>query len=69
MYCCQFHCPFLVSCVEERPWWPKQSPNRGRKKKAKGEEEREVKSSLFILDLKYGKLQDSGKQEEGKTLP
>ena len=26
----------LVNCVEERPWWPMQSPNKGRKKKAKG---------------------------------
>ena len=27
----------------------------------------EVRSSLLILDLKNGKLQDSGKEEEGKT--
>ena len=27
-----------------------------------------MRSSLLILDLKDGKLQDSGKQEEGKTL-
>ena len=26
----------LVSYVGESPWWPIQSPNRGRKKKAKG---------------------------------
>ena len=26
---------FLVSYVGERPWWPIQSPNKGRKKKAK----------------------------------
>ena len=25
---------FLVGYVEERPWWPIQSPNIGRKKKA-----------------------------------
>ena len=25
---------FLVGYVEERPWWPIQSPNTGRKKKA-----------------------------------
>ena len=25
---------FLVGYVEERPWWPIQSPNKGRKKKA-----------------------------------
>ena len=30
--------------------------------------EREIRSSLFILDLKDGKLQDSGKQEEGKAF-
>ena len=29
---------------------------------------REIRSSLLILDLKDGKLQDSGKQEEGKTF-
>ena len=27
---------FLVSYVGERPWWPMQSPNKGRKKKVKG---------------------------------
>ena len=27
-----------------------------------------MKSSLLILDLKDGRLQDSGKQEEGKTF-
>ena len=25
---------FLLGYVEERPWWPIQSPNKGRKKKA-----------------------------------
>ena len=45
----------LVSHVGE-------SPNKGRKKKAKGLEEREIRSSLLILDLKDGKLKDSGKQ-------
>ena len=29
-------CFFLPSYVEERPWWPIQSPNKGRKKKAEG---------------------------------
>ena len=47
---------FLVSYVEERPWWPIQIPNKGRKKKAKGEEEKEIRSSLLILDLKDGNL-------------
>ena len=32
------------------------SPNNGRKKKAKGYEEGEIRSSLLILDLKDGKL-------------
>ena len=30
--------------------------------------ERETRLSLLILDLKDGKLQDSGKQEEGKAF-
>ena len=56
-----------MSYVEERPWWPIESPNNGRKK-VKGYEEREIRSSLLILDLKDGKLYDLGKQEEGKTF-
>ena len=47
---------FLVGYVEERPWWPIQSPNIGGKKKASSKEDREIRSSLFILDLKDGKL-------------
>ena len=47
---------FLVGYVEERPWWPIQSPKKGREKKAKGEEEKEIRSSLLIVDLKDGKL-------------
>ena len=43
-------------------------PSKRRKKKAKGKEEREIRSNLFILELKDGKLQDSGKEEEGKTF-
>ena len=39
-----------------------QSPNNGRTTKVKGEEEREIRSSLLILDLIDGKLQDAGKQ-------
>ena len=30
--------------------------------------EGEIRSRLLILDLKDGKLSDSGKQEEGKTF-
>ena len=26
----------FMNYVEERPWWPIKSPNKGRKKKAKG---------------------------------
>ena len=33
-------------------------------KKEKGYEEREIRSSLLILDLKEGKLQDSGNEED-----
>ena len=45
---------FLVSFVEERLWWPMQSPNKGRKEKEKGLDEREIRLSLLILDLKDG---------------
>ena len=38
--------------------WPIQSPSKGTKRKAKGYEEREIRSSLLILDLKDGKLLD-----------
>ena len=47
---------FLVSYVEERPRRSIPSSSKGRKKKAKGEEEREIRSSLLILGLKDGKL-------------
>ena len=47
---------FLVGYVEERPSWPIQSPNKGRKKKASSKEDREIRSGLLILDLKDGKL-------------
>ena len=45
-----------MSYVDERTWWPNQPLKRGRKKKAKGQEEMEVRSSLLILDLKGGTL-------------
>ena len=61
-------CVFLVSYVGERSWQPIQSPNKGRKKKVEGSEEREIRSSLLIVDLKDGKLYDSGKQEGGKMF-
>ena len=57
-----------MSCVEERSRWPIQSPKKEEKRKRKGKREREIRSSLLILDLKDGRLQDSGKQEEGKTF-
>ena len=34
----------------------------------KSEAEREIRSSLLILDLKDGRLYDSGKQEESKMF-
>ena len=43
-------------------------PHRGKKGQPNGEEGREIRSSLFILDLKDDKLSDSGEQEEGKTF-
>ena len=33
-----------------------QSPNNGKKKKVKGYEERDIRSSLLILELKDSKL-------------
>ena len=47
---------FLVGYVEERLWWPIQSPNIGGKKKASSLKDREIRSSSLILDLKDGKL-------------
>ena len=47
---------YLVSYAGERPWWPIQGPNKGRQKKVRGYEEREIISSLLILDLKEDKL-------------
>ena len=44
-------------------------PQQRKKEESKGlRGEREIRSSLFALDLKDGKLEDSGKQEEGKTF-
>ena len=43
-----------------------QQRNKEESEKLRGE--REIRSSLLILDLKEGKLLDSGKQEEGKTF-
>ena len=63
--CHVMSCIFLVSYIEERPWWPIPSPNKGKKQKAK---RREISSGLLVLDLKYGKLQDSEKEEEGRMF-
>ena len=41
---------------------------QGKKEKAKGVEERGIRSSLLILDFHHGRLYDSGKEEEGKTF-
>ena len=62
------HCLlFLLSSVEERPWWPIQSLNKGKKESERLRGERD-QVKFIDLDLKDGKLQDSGKQEEGKTF-
>ena len=45
---------------------PQQRKKKKRSERLRGE--REIRLSLFILDLKDGKLYDSGKQEEGKTF-
>ena len=37
-------------------------------KRLRGEREREIRSISFTLDLKGGRLKDSGEQEEGKTF-
>ena len=55
-----------MSFVEERPWWPIQAPQR--KKEESQRLRGEIRSSLLILELKDGRLQDSGKQEEGKMF-
>ena len=47
----------LVTYVGERPWWPIQCPNKGKKKEAKNRKaKRRERSSLLMLDLKDGKL-------------
>ena len=60
--CCL--CLFLVRYVEERPWWPIECPSKERRQANK----REIRSNLLIFYFKVGKLQDSGKKEEGKTF-
>ena len=40
-------------------------PQQRKKEESENYDEREIRSSLLILDLKDGRLQDSGKQEEG----
>ena len=57
-----------MSNAEERPQWPIKSPKKGCEKKAEDQEEREIRLSLLILDLKEGKLQHSGKEEESKAF-
>ena len=42
--------------VEERPWWSMHSPNNGRERKMKGEEEREIGPGLLILELNEDKF-------------
>ena len=43
-------------------------PQQRKKEESERLEEIEMRSNLLILDSKDGKLQDSGKQEEGTTF-
>ena len=43
-------------------------PSKGRKKKRNATRRGEIRSSPLILDLRDGKLSDSGKQEGSKTF-
>ena len=45
-----------MSYVDERPWWPIQSPTRRKEESERLKGEREIRSSLLILDLKDGRL-------------
>ena len=42
--------------VGEGPWWPIKKPQQRKKEKSERLRGRDVRSSLFILDLKDGKL-------------
>ena len=48
------HCfsVFLVSYVKERPWWPIQSPNMGRKRKTNREGDQ-----IRSIDLRFERWQ------------
>ena len=48
-------CDGIVNHVEERLWWPTQSPSKERDKKLNGQKEKQIRSSLLISDLKDGK--------------
>ena len=43
----------LVSYVEERPWWPIQSPNKGRRKKEESERLRVERDYIKSIDLRF----------------
>ena len=43
-------------------------PQQRKKEKVKGQQEREIRSSLLISDLKGGGLLGSGKEEGSKTF-
>ena len=47
---------FLASYVPERPWWPIQSPNKGRKKKAKAKR-RERSDKIKIIEIRFERWQ------------
>ena len=51
---------FLVSYVEERLWWPIQSPNKGRKKKEESEKLRGERDKIKFIDLGFERWQVVG---------
>ena len=55
-----------MSCVRERPGWPIQSPSKGRKKQAKGEEER---NQIKFIDLRFERWQVIGLSEFVEERP
>ena len=47
---------FSVNCVKERPWWPIQSPIKGRKKE-ESEKLRGERDQIKLTDLRFERWQ------------
>ena len=47
----------LVSYVEERPWWPIQSPNKGGKRKEESERLRGERDHIKFIDPRFERWQ------------